>query len=249
MIDAIVRFSLRRRAVVILLALLLMGAGTWSAFQLPIDAVPDVTNVQVQVNTTAPSLGAQEVERQITFPIELALTGLPRIRETRSISQFGLSQVVLVFEDGTDLYWIRNLVAQRLEGVKETLPPGVKAEMGPVTTGLGEIYYAILDDPSRTAMERRTLVDWVVRPALLAVPGLAEVNTWGGEVRQIQVQVDPERLQSFGFSVPDVVRAVSESNENAGGAAISKGSEQQLVRSVGTVRSPEQKGKSLIVQG
>ena len=239
MIDAVVRLALRRRALVLLLALALSGGGVWSALQLPIDAVPDVTNVQVQVNSVAPSLGAQEVERQITFPIELALTGLPRIRETRSISQFGLSQVVLVFEEGSDLYAVRNLVAQRLEGVKDTLPPGVKAEMGPVTTGLGEIYYALLDHPTLDPMQRRTLVDWVLRPALLSVPGLAEINTWGGSVRQIQVQLDPERLQAFGFSVLDVVRAVSESNENAGGASIAKGSEQQLVRSVGTIRRPD----------
>uniref|UniRef100_UPI00286A89D7 efflux RND transporter permease subunit n=1 Tax=Armatimonas sp. TaxID=1872638 RepID=UPI00286A89D7 len=235
MIEALVRFSLKQRAVVVLLALLLLAVGIWNARQLPIDAVPDITNVQVQVNVVAPALGAEEVERQLTFPLEIALAGLPQLEETRSISQFGLSQIVLVFEEGTELYSIRNLVSQRLEGVKEQLPPGVRAELGPVTTGLGEIYYARLDNPDLSLMERRSLMDWVVRPALLSVPGLAEVNTWGGEVRQVQVQLDPQKLQSFGFSVPDVLKAVAESNENAGGAAISLGGEQQLVRSVGTL--------------
>ena len=235
MIESIIRFSLKQRAIVLLLSLLLIGAGIWNARQLPIDAVPDITNVQVQVNVVAPALGAEEVERQLTFPLEIALAGLPRLEETRSISQFGLSQITLVFEEDTDLYFIRNLVSMRLEGAKEQLPPGVKAEMGPVTTGLGEIYYARLDNPNLSLMERRSLMDWVVRPSLLSVPGLAEVNTWGGEARQVQVQLDPQKLQSFGFSVPDVVKAVSESNENAGGAAISQGGEQQLVRSVGTI--------------
>ena len=174
MIESIVRFSLKQRAVVLLLSLLLLAAGIWNARQLPIDAVPDITNIQVQVNVVAPALGAEEVERQLTFPLEIALAGLPHLEETRSISQFGLSQIVLVFEEGTDLYFIRNLVSQRLEGAKEQLPPGVKAEMGPVTTGLGEIYYARLDNPNLSLMERRSLMDWVVRPALLAVPGLAE---------------------------------------------------------------------------
>ena len=246
MIDAVVRFSLRQRAVVVLLAVLLAAVGAWNAFRLPIDAVPDVTNVQVQVNAAAPSLGAQEVERQITFPIELALTGLPRLRETRSISQFGLSQVVMVFEDGTDLYHIRNLVAQRLESIKESLPPDVRAEMGPVTTGLGEIHYARIDNPSLSLMERRSLMDWVVRPALLSVSGLAEVNTWGGAVRQIQVQIDPDRLAATGFAVPDVVRAVASANANAGGASIAKGPEQQLVRSVGSLRSPDDLAKVVL---
>ena len=130
MIEAIVKFSLKQRAVVLLLSLFLIAAGVWNAGQLPIDAVPDITNVQVQVNSTAPSLGAEEVERQLTFPLEIALAGLPHLEETRSISQFGLSQITLVFDEGTDLYSIRNLVAQRLEGAKEQLPPGVKAEMG-----------------------------------------------------------------------------------------------------------------------
>ncbi|WP_395144035.1 efflux RND transporter permease subunit [Armatimonas sp.] len=239
MIEAIVKFSLKQRAVVLILSALLLGLGIWNAQQLPIDAVPDITNVQVQVNVTAPSLGAEEVERQLTFPLEIALAGLPKLEETRSISQFGLSQIVLVFEEGTDLYFIRNLVAQRLEGAKEQLPPRVKAELGPVTTGLGEIYYARLDNPNLSLMERRSLMDWVVRPALLSVPGLAEVNTWGGEARQVQVQLDPQKLQALGFSVPDVVKAISESNENAGGAAISQGGEQQLVRSIGTAKGAD----------
>jgi cobalt-zinc-cadmium resistance protein CzcA len=239
MIEAILKFSLRQRALIVLLALALIGFGLYSATQLPIDAVPDLTNRQVQINAVAPALGAEEVERQITFPLEVALAGLPYLVETRSISQFGLSQITVVFRDDTDLYFARQLVSQRLEGVKEQLPPGVHAEMGPVSSGLGEIYYIRLDNPDLSLMERRTLMDWVVRPALLSVPGLAEVNTWGGEVRQVQVQIDPDRLRAYGFTVPDVLEAVSESNQNAGGAYLRRGPEQQVVRGIGTLRGPE----------
>src|SRR5215218_209140 len=145
MIQAILRFSIQQRVFVVIAALLLIGIGIYNATLLPIDAVPDVTNKQVQINTVAPALGPEEVERQITFPLELALAGLPRLQETRSISQFGLSQVTVVFDDDIDLYFARQLVNQRLQEAKESLPPGVRAEMGPVSTGLGEIYYIRLD--------------------------------------------------------------------------------------------------------
>ena len=193
MLQSILRFSIKQRGFMLVVALFLIGIGLYNATLLPIDAVPDVTNKQVQVNTVAPALGPEEVERQITFPIELAIAGLPGIEETRSISQFGLSQITVVFKDETDLYFARQLVNQRLQEVKEQLPPGTRAEMGPVSTGLGEIYNARIDNPKLSAMERRTLMDWTVRPQLLSVPGLAEVNTWGGLARQYQVEVDPQK--------------------------------------------------------
>ncbi|MFM7322288.1 MAG: efflux RND transporter permease subunit, partial [Armatimonadota bacterium] len=213
--------------------------GIGNALRLTIDAVPDVTNVQVQVNCVAPALGAEEVERRITFPLEMALAGLPRIAETRSISQFGLSQITLVFSEGTDLHFVRSLVAQRLEAARPAMPPGILPEMGPVTTGLGELYYVFLDNPDLPLMERRHLMDWVVRPNLLTVPGLAEVNTWGGAVRRIEVRLDPDRLRAYGVDVSRVVEAVSQSNSDAGAATISQGGEQRLVRGIGRLEDPD----------
>src|SRR5215212_5273311 len=218
MIDAILRFSIHQRFFIVLFTLLLIGVGVWSATQLPIDAVPDVTNMQVQINTTAPALGPEEVERQITFPLEVALAGMPHLEETRSISQFGLSQVTVVFDDSVDIYFARQLVNERLQEAREQLPPGAKAEMGPISTGLGEIYYIELEGPGYSAMERRTMMDWIVRPQLLTVPGLSEVNTWGGLAKQFQVLVDPEKLIAHQLSVRDVYAAVAGNNANAGGA-------------------------------
>ena len=237
MIESILRLSIKQRGIMLALAFLLIGFGSYNATLLPIDAVPDVTNKQVQINTVSPALGPEEVERQITFPLELALAGLPDIEETRSISQFGLSQITVVFKDNVDLYFARNLVNQRLQEAKESLPPNTSAEMGPVSTGLGEIYYARIANPKLSALERRTLMDWTVRPQLLTVPGLAEVNTWGGLARQYQVLVDPNKLRAYGFSMRDVLKAVSENNQNAGGAYLRRGSEQQIVRSVGVIKT------------
>lgn len=239
MIQAILRFSIQQRVFVVIAALLLIGIGIYNATLLPIDAVPDVTNKQVQINTVAPALGPEEVERQITFPLELALAGLPHLQETRSISQFGLSQVTVVFDDDVDLYFARQLVNQRLQEAKEALPKDVRAEMGPVSTGLGEIYYIRLEGEKYSLMERRTMMDWIVRPQLLSVPGLAEVNTWGGMARQIQVAIDPQKLRAYGLSVPTVLRAVGANNQNVGGAYLSRGAEQQLVRTVGVIHDNE----------
>src|SRR5215210_1188066 len=166
MIQAILRFSIHQRVFVLIAALLLIGFGIYNATLLPIDAVPDVTNKQVQINTVTPALGPEEVERQITFPLEVALAGLPHLQETRSISQFGLSQVTVVFDDSVDIYFARQLVNERLQAAREELPPGAEAEMGPVSSGLGEIYYVEIDGPQYTAMERRTMMDWIVAPQL-----------------------------------------------------------------------------------
>lgn len=233
MLEAIIRFSVRNRAIVLVLTVLLVGAAVYQALQLPIDAVPDITNKQVVINALAPGLGAQEVERQITFPIELGLAGLPYLKETRSVSMFGLSQVTVVFDDSMDIYFARQLVSERLQAIQDTLPPGVRAEMGPVSTGLGELAHIEIRNPDLNLMERSTLADWVVRPQLLTTPGLAEITRWGGATRQFQVQVDPKRLESYGLTLRDVLEAIATNNQNTGGAYILRGGQQALVRGVG----------------
>ncbi|MCL5103902.1 MAG: CusA/CzcA family heavy metal efflux RND transporter [Armatimonadetes bacterium] len=238
MINNIIRFSIEQRFFILLFTLLLIGVGTWSGMQLPIDAVPDITNKQVQINTSAPALAPAEVERQITSPLEVAFSGMPHLKETRSISQFGLSQVTVIFEDDIDIYFARQLVAERLQAAREQLPTGVNPEMGPVTTGLGEIYTVIVDGP-QSLMERRTLLDWVVKPQLRKVAGVSEVNSFGGLEKQFQVVVNPQRLLAYHLTLRQVTEALEENNQNAGGAYIRRGDEQELVRGVGFIRDQE----------
>ena len=237
MLESIIRFSVKNRAIVLVLTVFLVGAAVYQATQLPIDAVPDITNKQVVINALAPGLAAQEVERQITFPIELGLAGLPYLKETRSTSMFGLSQVTVVFEDSVDLYFARQLVSERLQAIQAELPPGVRAEMGPVSTGLGELAHVEVHNPNLSLMERAALADWVIRPQLLTVPGLAEVTRWGGETRQYLVEVDPKRLESYGLSLREVMEALETNNQNAGGAYILRGGQQAMVRGVGQITS------------
>lgn len=239
MINAIIRFSIRNRFFILIFTFLLIGAGVWSALHLPIDAVPDVTNKQVQINTVAPALAPAEVERQITFPLEVVLAGMPRLKEVRSISQFGLSQVTVIFEDDVDIYFARQLVLERLQAAKGQLPPNISPpEMGPVSTGLGEIYYVVVEGP-QSLMERRTLLDWVVKPQLRTVPGIIEVNSFGGTEKQFQVLVDPQKLIAHRVTLRHVQEALAENNQNAGGAYLQRGDEQQLVRGVGVIRDLE----------
>jgi cobalt-zinc-cadmium resistance protein CzcA len=237
MIEKIIRFSIRQRVFVLIGALLLLVFGVYCATLLPIDAVPDITNKQIQINVKAPSLGAEDIERQITFPIEVAMASLPRRLETRSISQFGLSQVTVVFEDDVDIYFARQLVNERLQEARDSLPVGAQTELSPVSTGLGEIYYISLDAPGMSLMERRTLMDWQVAPQLRTVPGLAEVNTLGGEAKQYQVAVDPGKLAARHLDIEQVLTALQRGNQNAGGAYITRGAEQQLIRGSGLVSS------------
>jgi cobalt-zinc-cadmium resistance protein CzcA len=246
MINHIIRFSIQQRFFVVLFSLVLVGAGVWSAVNLPIDAVPDVTNKQVQINTTVPALAPAEVVRQITFPVEVALAGIPRLKETRSISQFGLSQVTAIFEDDIDIYFARQLVLERLQAAKEQLPPGTSPpQMGPVSTGLGEIFYVVVEGP-QDLMERRTLLDWTIKPQLRTVPGLVEVNSFGGAEKQFQVLVDPQKLIAHGIPLRQVTQALLENNQNAGGAYLQRGDEQQLVRGVGLIRN-EQDIRNIVV--
>jgi cobalt-zinc-cadmium resistance protein CzcA len=238
MIQWIIRLSLHHRVKISLLGLLLIVGGLYNLYLLPLDALPDITNKQVQVNAVAGALNPEEMERRVTFPLELGLAGIPHLVMTRSISQFGLSQITLIFQENIDIYFARQQISERLQQVRDTLPQGVRVEMSPVSSGLGEIYYAKLENKNLSAMEKRTLMDWVVRPQLRTVEGLADVNTFGGLVRQYQVQADPQKLQSLDLTFHDLAEALEKNNANGGGAYIEKGQEQQLVRSVGMLDNP-----------
>lgn len=237
----VIGFVLKQRLLMLALTVLLIGWGVWSALRLPIDAVPDVTNVQVQINTNAPALSPLEAERQITLPIELAMSGLPDVEEVRSLSKFGLSQVTIVFEEGTDIYFARQLVQERLQQAREEIPEGFgNPEMGPISSGLGEIYQYTIEAENVDATELRTLQDWVVAPQLRSVAGVAEVNSFGGYEKQYQVLVRPEALVQFNLTLQQVLDAVAANNQNAGGGYITKGAEQLVIRGVGQVQDMDQ---------
>ncbi|MES0875347.1 efflux RND transporter permease subunit [Sinimarinibacterium thermocellulolyticum] len=244
MIDALLRFSIARRWVVLFLVLAVGGLGAWNYLRLPIDAVPDITNVQVQINTSAPGYSPLEVEQRITYLVEVAVAGLPNLEYTRSLSRYGLSQVTVIFKDGTDIYWARNLINERLQQAKSQLPSGIEPQMGPIATGLGEIYlYTVhADKDARQADGRpwdatalRTLQDWVIRPQLRLVPGVTEVNTIGGYEKQFHVTPDPARLLAYGLSFDDIVAALDKNNANVGAGYIERNGEQYLIRSPGQV--------------
>jgi heavy metal efflux system protein len=243
MINAIIKFSVSQPLLILLLVFMSIAAGIYSFRQLPIDAVPDVTNVQVQVLTAAPSLAPLEIERQITFPVEVAMSGLPDIEEIRSVSKFGLSVVTIVFHDGMDTYFARQLVLERLAQAREQIPAEIGSpEMGPISTGLGEIYQYELkatDPKAYDATALRTIQDWSVRRQLLGVAGVTEVNSFGGLEKQYQVRIVPAKLQAFGLSLRDVFESVAKNNANVGGAYIEKGAEQYLLRGIGLVESKE----------
>ncbi len=215
------------------------GAGAYSLINLPIDAVPDVTNVQVQVLTNAPSLAPLEIERQITFPVEVAMSGIPGVEEIRSVSKFGISNVTIVFEESTDIYFARQLILERMATARENIPPGIGSpEMGPIATGLGEIYqYEVKAEPGSnyTATDLRTIHDWNIRRQLMGVPGVTEVNSHGGYGKQYEVRLSPEKLQAYGLTLSDVHDAVMANNGTVGGGYIEKGAEQYLLRGVGLV--------------
>lgn len=234
MVNHIIEWSLNNRFIVMLMALVVLGLGGAAATSIPLDAVPDLTNVQVQILTNSPALGPVEVEQFITFPVENAMSGVPNVDEIRSISRFGLSAVTVSFHDGTDIYWARNIVSQRLLRAKEEIPPGMGTpELGPIATGMSEIYqFEVRAEPGspHTLKDLRTILDWQIAFQLRSVPGVIEVNTFGGELKTYEVQIDPDRLQSHNLSITDVVTALQENNGNAGGGYIVHGSEQRLVR-------------------
>src|SRR5262245_5583246 len=250
MIDRILEFSLRQRTVVLLGAAALLGAGLWSATHLPIDAVPDITGVQVQVNTEVPALAAEESEKLVTMPIERELAGLPGVEEMRSITKFGLSQVTLQFRDGTDLYRARQLVAERLQGVLEQLPGGVLPKLAPISTGLGEIlYYNVQyrnDAPKKPASELDQLIElseiqeYTIKPLLRTVPGIAEINESGGYERQFVIEPRPDQLESVGMTFSELAGLVGQNVANAGGGIVSRGGQQLTIRAVSRVSSAEE---------
>lgn len=248
MLERILRLAIAQRWLMLALTVALVAVGSWSFSRLPIDVTPDITNVQVQVNTQVDGYSPLESEQRVTFPIETALAGLPGLDYTRSISRYGLSQVTVVFEDGTDLYFARQQVAERLQQVKSQLPDGLEPEMGPIATGMGEIFmYTVeaqdnarkADGTPYTATDLRTLQDWVVRPQLRNVPGVTEVNTIGGFARQIHITPDPSRLVALGFTLHDVVAAVASNNQNVGAGYIERNGQQFLVRAPGQVADLE----------
>jgi cobalt-zinc-cadmium resistance protein CzcA len=238
MINAILAFAVRQRLLVILGTLILAGFGVLAVKQIPIDAFPDVTNVQVQVLATAGGMSPPEVEKLVTRPLEWGLAGLPRLTEIRSVSKIGLTAITLVFEDSVDDYFARQLVSERLQAVRESLPGGVDVQLGPITTGLGEIfqYTLVSHDGKYDATELRTLQDYIVRPILRTVPGVTDVNSFGGLVKQYQVIVNPERLTSFGITLAQVFDALQKNNANASGNFIEHKSEQYVVRGLGLVK-------------
>ena len=241
MLRRLLTFVLEQRLLVLAMASLLVGVGLWSAINLPIDAVPDVTNVQVQINTVAAALSPLEIERQITTPVELAMAGLPDLEQVRSVSKFGLSQVTVVFHDGVSIYFARQLVQERLQQARENISPGLgNPEMGPISTGLGEVLQYYIDAPSMSLMDQRTLQDWVIKPQLRTVPGIADVNSFGGIERQYQILVRPEALLKYGLTLREIFESVANNNINAGGGYIIKSAEQYVVRGVGRVQTVEQ---------
>ncbi|MBN8916362.1 MAG: CusA/CzcA family heavy metal efflux RND transporter [Rhizobiales bacterium] len=242
MLERIIHLSIRFRWIVLAAVLGFAALGIWSFQRLPIDAVPDITNVQVQINSEAQGFSPMEVEQRITFPIETALAGLPGLEYTRSISRYGLSQVTVIFRDGTDIYFARQLVNERLQSVRSELPSGVDPSLGPIATGLGEIFmYTIEPSPGArrpdgaawTAEDLRTLQDWVIRPQLRNVPGVTEVNTIGGYERQYHVTPWPQRLTAYGLTMTDVINALERNNTNVGAGYVERYGEQKLVRVAG----------------
>lgn len=248
MIDLIVRTTIKHRWPVLVLVLLLALWGASNLARLPIDAVPDITNVQVQINTMAPGYSPLEAEQRVTYPVETALAGIPGLRYTRSLSRYGLSQVTAVFEDGTDIYWARQQVGERLQQVRGQLPPGLVPVLGPVATGLGEIYlYTLEAEPGArhadgrpwTTTDLRGVQDWVVRPQLRTVPGVVEVNSIGGHVREIRVAPDLARLAASRLGLDDLVAALERGNASVGAGYIESNGEQVLVRVPGQLAGPE----------
>lgn len=238
MLERALEFSLRQRLVVVVGAIMLVILGVLAWPQVNLDAVPDITTNQVSINTETGGMSPEEVEKLVTFPIETSMGGIPGVEQVRSLSQFGLSQVNVTFRDDKDIYFARQLVSERLSAVRDELPDGVGSPtMGPVSTGLGDIYMYTLESPLRTPAQLRELQDWVIAPQLRTVPGVAEVNATDGSVKQYQVVVSPEAMLSRGVSIEDVVLALQNNNENAGGGLLERNGERVLIRSVGLAQS------------
>ena len=244
MFEKIIRFAIDQRWLVMLMTLGIAAFGIYSYQKLPIDAVPDITNVQVQINTSAPGYSPLESEQRITYPIETVMAGLPKLEQTRSISRYGLSQVTVIFKEGTDIYFARQLVNERIQEAKDKLPPGVVPALGPISTGLGEIYMWTVeaeegalkpDGKPYTPTDLKEIQDWIIKPQLRNVPGVTEINTIGGNAKEFQVAPYPGKLMSYGLSLADLVTALERNNNNVGAGYIEKRGEQYLIRAPGQV--------------
>lgn len=252
MLNRIIYFSIHNKLIVGLFTIALIAWGVWSAMRIPIDAVPDITNNQVQIITVAPSQSALDIERLVTFPVEQTMATIPEIEEMRSFSRFGLSVVTIVFKEKTDVYWARQQVSERLSEAKNQIPPGVGSPyLAPVTTGLGEIYQYIIRpakgyEKKYTASELRTIQDWIVRRQLLGIEGVAEVSSFGGELKQYEISIDPDRLRSYNLSIADIFTALEKNNQNTGGAYIDKKPTAYFIRSEGLITSTDDIGKIVI---
>ena len=246
MFERLIQFAIEQRIIVLLAVLLMAGVGIASYQKLPIDAVPDITNVQVQINSSAAGYSPLETEQRITFPIETAMAGLPGLQQTRSLSRSGLSQVTVIFKDGTDLFFARQLVNERLQVAREQLPLGIETAMGPISTGLGEIFLwtveakdgALKDDGTPyTPTDLRVIQDWIIKPQLRNVPGVAEINTIGGFAKEYQIAPDPKRLAAYNLTLNDLVTALERNNANVGAGYIERSGEQLLIRAPGQLAS------------
>jgi len=254
MISSLIREALKARLIMIVIAIALIGFGIRSTLKLSVDAFPDVTNVQVQIATEAPGRSPEEVERFVTVPLEIGMTGLPGLTEMRSLNRSGLSIITLVFTDATDVYFARQLVMERLMEANARLPEGITPILGPVSTGLGEVYQYTLqrkDDGTRKLsetelMERRSVQDWVVRPMLRSIPGIAEINSFGGLEKQYQVLVNPDRLRHYHLSLEEVRTALAKNNANSGGGILPLGPEQYLIRGLGLTKSVDDIGNIVL---
>lgn len=255
MFERILKFSIDNRWLILLATAGFVALGLYNSLRLPIDAVPDITNVQVQINTAAPGYSPLETEQRVTFPIEIVMAGLPGLEQTRSLSRYGLSQVTVIFADGTDIYFARQLVSQRIQEAKSQLPPGLEPTMGPIATGLGEIFtWSVNAEPGArkadgepyNATDLRTLEDWVVRPQLRTVPGVTEVNSIGGYVKQYHVTPQPEKLIAYGLGFRDVLAALQANNDNIGAGYIEHRGEQYLIRVPGQVKTLEEIGGIIV---
>ncbi|EGF30068.1 Cobalt-zinc-cadmium resistance protein CzcA; Cation efflux system protein CusA, partial [Oxalobacteraceae bacterium IMCC9480] len=246
MFERIIRFAVEQRWLVMLVVFGMAAVGVYNYQKLPIDAVPDITNVQVQINTSAAGYSPLETEQRVTYPLETVMAGLPNLQQTRSLSRYGLSQITVIFKDGTDIYFARQLVNERLQEAKERLPEGVRPVMGPISTGLGEIYLWTVeakdgakkpDGSAYTPTDLREIQDWIIKPQLRNVQGVTEINSIGGYAKEYQISPSPERLASYGLTLKDIVTALDRNNGNVGAGYIQKNGEQLLVRAPGQVRT------------
>src|SRR5471032_2534635 len=246
MFERLIRFAIAQRWLVMLAVAAMAGLGIYSYQKLPIDAVPDITNVQVQINTQASGYSPLETEQRITFPIETAMAGLPNLEQTRSLSRYGLSQVTVIFKDGTNIYFARQMINERLQEARESLPAGITPKMGPVSTGLGEIYLWTVetvpgakkaDGTPYTPTDLREIQDWIIKPQLRNVAGVTEINAIGGYAKQYLVAPAPEKLAAYGFTLQDVLAALDRNNGSSGAGYIEKNGQQLLVRAPGQVSS------------